>query len=84
MSPELAHKYSWLQVVLDVISENMPSLFQSGMFGAINTADTTTNGLYVIKILAEVYTIQNNTTIYRQVISTSELVVKAQYLCSVQ
>ena len=41
------------QVVLDVISENMPSLFQSAMFGAINTSDTTTNGLYVIKILCE-------------------------------
>ena len=29
------------QVVLDKISENMASLFQSGMYGAINTDDNT-------------------------------------------
>ena len=36
------------KVVLDVISENMASLVQSGMYDAINTAENTTNGLYVI------------------------------------
>ena len=36
------------QVVLDGISENMASLVQLGMYGAMNTYDTTTNGLYVI------------------------------------
>ena len=41
----------------------MASLFQSGMYGAINTDDTTTNGLYVIQFLSEAYTLQNNTTI---------------------
>ena len=49
------------KVVLDGISENMASLVQSGMFGAINTDDTTTNGLYVIQFLTEEYTLQNNT-----------------------
>ena len=58
------------QVVLDGISENMASSFQSGMYGAINTYDTTTNGLYVIQFLSDAYKLQNNTTIYGQVISS--------------
>ena len=37
------------QVVLDRISENMASLFQSGMYGAINTDDTIENGFYFIQ-----------------------------------
>ena len=36
------------QVVLDGISENMASLVQSGIYGAINSDETTTNGLYAI------------------------------------
>ena len=39
-------------------------------------------GLYVIKFISEAYTLQNNTTIDGKVISAGELVVKAQYLCS--
>ena len=58
----------------------MAALVQSGMYGAINTYDTPTNGLYVIKLLSEVYTLQKNTIIDGQVISAGELVVKAQYL----
>ena len=57
------------KVVLDGISDNMASLVQSGMYGVINTYDTTTNGLYVIQYLSEAYTLQNNTTIDGQVIS---------------
>ena len=45
------------KVVLDGISENMSSLVQSGMYGAINTADRTTNGLYVIQFISEAYTL---------------------------
>ena len=45
---------------------------------------TQKNGFYVIKLLSEAYTLQNNTTIDEKVISAGELVVKAQYLCSVQ
>ena len=56
-------------VVLDGISENMTSLVQSGMYGVINTAKNTTNGLYVIKFISETYRLQNNTTIDGQVIS---------------
>ena len=56
-------------MVLDGISENMASLVQPGMHGAINTYDTTTNGLCVVQFISESYTLQNNTTIYGQVIS---------------
>ena len=62
----------------------MASLVQSGMYGAINTYDTTTNGLYFIQFLSEAYMLQNNTTINGQVISTGELVFKSQYICSMQ
>ena len=72
------------QVVLDRISENMASLVQLDMYGAINTDDNTTNVFYLIKLLSDAYTLQNNATIDRQVISDGELVVKAQYLCSMQ
>ena len=62
----------------------MVSLVQSSMYCAINTYDTTKNGFYVIKFLSEAYTLQNNTIIDGQVISASELVVKAQYIFSIQ
>ena len=62
----------------------MASLVQSGMYGAINTDDTTTNVFYVIQFLSQEYTLQNNTTIDGKVISAGELVVKAQYLCSMR
>ena len=62
----------------------MDSLVQSGMYGAINTDNTTTNGFYVIQFISKVYRLQNNTTIDVQVISDGELFFKAQYLCSVQ
>ena len=45
------------KVVIDGISENMASLVQSGMYGAINTYDTTKNGFYVIQFLSEAYTL---------------------------
>ena len=54
------------------------------MYVAINTDETIKNGWYVIKFLLEAYTLQNNTTIDGQVISDRELVVKAQYLLSIQ
>ena len=46
------------QVVLDGISENMASLFQSGMYGDIGTADNTENGFYVIQFISEAYKLQ--------------------------
>ena len=71
-------------MVIDGISENIASLVQSGMYGVINTDDTTANRLYVVQLLLDAYTLQYNTTIDVKVISFGELVVNAQYLCSVQ
>ena len=62
----------------------MASLVQSGMYGAINTDDTTTNGFYIMQFLSDSYTLQNNTTIDVQVIYSGELVVNAQYLLYMQ
>ena len=62
----------------------MASLVESGKYGSINTTDTTTNGFYVIMFTSEAYTLQDNTKIYGQIITAGELVVKAQYLCSMQ
>ena len=62
----------------------MVSLVQPGKYVVINTDDTTISGFYVIKFISEAYTIQNNTTIYINIISAGELVVKAQYICSMQ
>ena len=62
----------------------MASLVKSGMYGSINTDDTTRNGFYVIQFISEAYTLQNNTTIYGQVMSAGELVVRKQYLYSMQ
>ena len=76
--------YEINQVVLDGISDNMASLVQSGMYGAINIDNNTTNGLHVIQFISEAYTLQNNTHFDGQVIYAGELFVKAQYLCSMQ
>ena len=57
----------------------MASLVQSGMYSAINTYDTKTNGLYVIQFLLDSYTLQNNTLIDGHVISAGELFVKSKY-----
>ena len=65
------------QVVLDGISDNMASLFESGKYGAINTTDTSTNGFYVIMFTSGAYTLQENTTIDGQIITAGELVVNA-------
>ena len=72
------------QVVLDGISDNMASLVESVTYGAINATDTSTNGLYVIMFTSGAYKIQENATIDGQVITAGELVVKAQYICSMQ
>ena len=72
------------KVIIDGISENMASLVQSGMYGDINTSDNTPNGLYVIQFISVAYMLQKNTVIYGQVISSCELVVKAQYIFSMQ
>ena len=72
------------QVVLEKISDNMASLVESGKYRAINKTDTSINGFYVIMLTSESYKLQENTTIYGQIITAGELVVKEKYLCSVQ
>ena len=72
------------QVIIFVISDNMASLVQSVKYGAINTDYTTINGYNVIKFISEAYTLKNNTTIDRQIITAAELGFKAQYLCSME
>ena len=72
------------QVVTDRISDNMALLVESGKYGAINTTDTTTKIFYAIMLTPEAYTIQDNTTIDRQIITADKLVVKSQYLCYMQ
>ena len=71
-------------MILDGINENVASLVRLGIYGAINTDDTSTNGYYVIQLLSDAYTLESNTKIDIQVISAGELVVKAKYLCSIQ
>ena len=72
------------QVVIDGISDNMASLVKPGNYGAINKTDKENNGFYVIMFTSKGYTLQYNTTIDEQIITTGELVVKAQYICSMQ
>ena len=71
------------QVVLGVISDNMASLVESGTYGAINKTDTSTNSFFIM-LTSGAYTLKENTTIYGQIITAGELVVKSQYLCYMQ
>ena len=71
------------QVVLDGLSENIALLVESVKYGAINTNDTATNRFYDIMFTSEAYTLQDNTTIDGKFITAGELVVKAQYICSI-
>ena len=57
------------QVVLDIISDNMASLAESGKYVAINKTDTTTNVFYVIMFPSEAYILQDNTTIDGHIIT---------------
>ena len=60
----------------------MASLVESVKYGDINTTDKATNGFYFIMFTSEAYTLQDNTTIDGQMITSGELVFKVQYLCS--
>ena len=68
------------KVLLDCISDNMASFVQLGKCGAINAAYTITMGYYVIKVISEPYTLQEDQTTNGQVINTVEILVKAEYL----
>ena len=45
---------------------------------------TKNNAFYVIMFTSKAYTLQDNTTIDGKIITSGELVVKAQYICSIQ
>ena len=62
----------------------MASLVESDKYGAIKITDTLTNGFYVIMFTSKSYTLHENTTIYGKIITAGELIVKAQYICSMQ
>ena len=62
----------------------MAPLVKSGKYGDIKTTESETNRFYVIVFTSESYTLQDNTTIDGQIITAGELVVKSQYLCSMQ
>ena len=61
--------YQKNEVVLDGIIDNMASLVESGKYGSINTIEKTTNEFYVIMFTSGAYTLQENTTIYGQIIT---------------
>ena len=62
----------------------MAFLSESGKYGVINTTDTSTDSFYVIMFILEAYKLQYNITIDGQIITAGELVVKVQYLSSMQ
>ena len=62
----------------------MPSLVQSGKYGAINTTNTSIMGYYVIKFISEECTLQEDTTCGGKIISAGKLVFKEKYLICTQ
>ena len=59
-----------------------PQCQHAKYYVAINKTNTATNAFYVIMFTSEAYKLQDNTTIYGQIITAGELVVKSQYLSS--
>ena len=51
--------------------------FQNGKYGATNTADPTTMGYYVVKLLSEPYMLQDEIVFDKKFIKKGELIVKA-------
>ena len=68
------------KVILDSISGNISSIAQLGKHGAINEADTTKMGYYVIKCLYKPYTLKKDQTTDGQVSREGGLSVKSDYL----
>ena len=68
------------KVLLYGISANVSVILQRGNYVAINTAVTTTMGYYVVKLLSEPCTLQDNKTVDEQVIKAGEHMVKQEYL----
>ena len=62
----------------------MAALVNTGHFGTINTTDTTIMGYYVIKLMLQYYTLQEDTTPDGKISTAGELVVKSQYMNCIQ
>ena len=69
---------------LDGISKNMALLVQYYKYVSINKNYSTTMGYYVIKFVSEAYTPHKNTNHDGKINTAGELVIKAQYLRSIQ
>ena len=76
--------YEIHQVVIDGISDKISLLVESVKYGTINTTYTTTNVFYVIMFASEANALQDYTIVDGRIITTVELIVKSQYLCSMQ
>ena len=57
----------------------MSELVQTGQYGAINTTDTYIMGYYVVELISETYTLQEETICDGKIITAGELVVKSQH-----
>ena len=58
----LAKRLKNHQVVLDIISDNLATLVKTGQYVSITKTYATKKGYYVIKLLSEAYTPQEDTT----------------------
>ena len=58
----------------------MSVIVHNGKYGAINTADPTTMGYYVVKLLSEPYTLEYDNRFDKQVVKADELIVKSEYI----
>ena len=58
----------------------MSALVQNGKYGAINNSDLTTMGYYAVKFLSKPYRLQDDKKVYKQVIKSGEIIVKAEYI----
>ena len=54
------------KVLVDGISDNMSTLVQYGEYDATNTADPTTMGYYVVKLLSKPYMLQDKKQLTRK------------------
>ena len=68
------------KLFLDGISDNIASIVLLRKYSAINAADPTKMGYYVIKYLSEPYTTQEELTTGGTVSKAGEPVVKSEYL----
>ena len=72
------------KVFLEYISENMASFGQTRKYGAINAADTTTMGYFIVKYVYDASTIHEDMTTKWQVSKAGELKIISEYLITMK